>query len=193
MTTKAIILGTTELHDIVSKAYNIGYVGISGLGWAAYFSILRLYGKRVTEVITLRTRDVYVEGKYLCIRFAIGKSHRQIKPVRTKKVKLDNPYAQIILEYLETVPDGFLFPSTGTKTGHIYRQYAHDACKMIRDDMTNHTFRHTLATQLAERRFTAFELQSFFDWQKLETASEYVKSSGVMSQRISDYVWEAEQ
>lgn len=191
MRQEPVVLNRLELSEIVSSANNIDYMGIKGAGWAAYFAILRLFGKRVTEVITLRTQDVWLEDGYLQVRFRIGKSHRPVKPVRVKQIREDNQFVETIMYYRNNVDGEWLFPAI--RGGHINRRYAWDVCKMIRDDLTNHSFRHTLATQLAERGFTAFEIQNWFDWSKLNTAAEYVHSSGVMTRRISDMSWEAKQ
>ena len=179
-------LSTQELDAILSKANTIGNYGISGAGWQCYFTILRLFGKRVSEVIELRKNSVSVIDNYLNITFRIRKTRRTRPLIRTKQVNIKNPYVHYIVDYSDSMPDGYLFPSSGTKSGHIYREYAWKVCKLIDENLFNHKFRHTLATDLANKKITAFEMQSFFDWASLNMAAEYVQASGVSTQRISD-------
>jgi len=42
---------------------------------------------------------------------------------------------------------------------------------------------------MAERGATAYELVNWFDWDRVETALEYVKRSGRMTEKLSERKW----
>jgi hypothetical protein len=52
-----------------------------------------------------------------------------------------------------------------------------------------HLFRHSLATELASSKVSAFEMKSGFDWENISVADEYVSASGVTTKNISSRVW----
>ena len=188
------VIRPVELGEILDRAGSIEKLGIPGLGWQALISIMWLFGKRVSEIINLRTQDVRVDGEYLYILFTVLKKRSFTDPgLRMpfqKRITLENPYTEFIVEWMERVEDQeFLFPRSETKMGHIYRQYAHLVLKEIRPDISAHLFRHSLATQMAEDGATAYELVNWFDWDRTDTALEYVKRGGAMTERLSKRKW----
>jgi len=188
------VIRPVELGEILDRAKTIDKYGIPGLGWQAFISIMWLFGKRVSEIVSLRTQDVRVDGEYLYILFTVLKKRSTSDPgIRMpfqKRITLENPYTEAIIEWWNQVREGrFLFPRHQTKMGHIYRQYAHLVLKEISPQISSHLFRHSLATQMAEDGATAYEMVSWFDWDRTDTALEYIRRGGAMTERLSRRKW----
>jgi len=183
-----------ELGEILDRAEAIEKFGIPGMGWQALISMMWIFGKRVSEIISLRTKDIRVDGEYLYVLFLVLKKEARTDPgiLRPflKRITLENPYTEIIIQWWKVVQEGeFLFPRRQTKMGYIYRQYAHLVLKEISPIISSHLFRHSLATQMAEDGATAYELVSWFDWDRTDTALEYVRRGGAMTERLSKRKW----
>lgn len=188
------IIRPSELDQILQKAGSLEKFGLPGVAWQALVSILWLYGKRVSEVVSLKTQAVRVNDEYLAILFNVLKKKGRKDPgvLRpfTKRVTMENIYTNFVITWWEiNTGETFLFPRPQTKMGHIYRQYAHLALKEISPRISSHLFRHSLATQMAEQGATAYELVNWFDWDRTDTALEYVRRSGAMTKRLSDRTW----
>ena len=188
------VIRPVELGEILDGAEAIDKYGIPGLGWQAFISTMWLFGKRVSEIVSLRTQDIRVDGEYLYILFTVLKKRSHSDPGMRmpfqKRITLENPYTECIIEWWNRVSEGrFLFPRSQTKMGHIYRQYAHVVLKEISPQISSHLFRHSLATQMAEDGATAYELVSWFDWDRTDTALEYIRRGGAMTERLSKRKW----
>lgn len=199
-------MSAVEIDTIISRANSLDYMGLGGASWSCLFTIFWAYGKRISEIIELRTTDIAIRGNDLAITFTIRKKVRKSKngipipkdkwgtpPRRTKRLTLDNKYAQIIKDYWESIKDqgGFLFPRSQTMMGHIYPRYVWDAIKEMgfEQPIWSHLFRHTLATELAQNEVGAFEMKSWFDWEKIDTADAYVSAAGVSTKKVSSRKW----
>lgn len=183
-----------ELDWILIEAGSVKKFGLPGVAWQALISLLWLYGKRISEVVSLKSQAIMVDDDYLFVRFNVLKKRKQNEPgVRrpfTKRVTLDNPYTSFVVNWI-SMNEGqeYLFPRSQTRMGYIYRQYAHSILKEISPKISCHLFRHSLATQMAENGATAYELVNWFDWDRTDTALEYIRRSGAMTQRLSDRRW----
>ena len=190
------VIRAVELGEILDRSENVTKFGIPGIGWKALISIMWLFGKRVSEIVPLRTKDVRINEGLLFILFTVLKKESSTDPgLRRpfqKRITRENPYTVAIIEWWRKMgEDGetFLFPRAQTKMGHIYRQYAHLVLKEISPQISAHLFRHSLATQMAENGATAYELVNWFDWDRTDTALEYVRRSGAMTQKLSNRKW----
>lgn len=188
------VIRPEELDQILTKAGELQMFGLSGIVWQALVSIMWLYGKRVSEIVSLKTQAIRVNGEYLTILFNVLKKEGRKDPgvlqPFTKRVTLENPYTNFVINWWKQIPDEtFLFPRPQTKMGHIYRQYAHLVLKEMSPRISSHLFRHSLATQMAEQGATAYELVNWFDWDRTDTALEYIRRSGAMTQRLSNRRW----
>lgn len=188
------IIRAGELGDILDRAEAIEKFGIPGLGWQAFISIMWLFGKRVSEIIPLTIKQVWVDEEYLNLLFNVLKKRSYTDPgmLRSflKKITLENEYTESIIEWWNRVRQGeYLFPRRQTKMGHIYRQYAHLVLKEISPQISSHKFRHSLATRMAEDGATAYELVSWFDWDRTDTALAYIRRGGAMTERLSRRKW----
>lgn len=190
-------MSSIEIDEIIRRASGLDYMGLNGNAWACLFSIFWAYGKRISEVVELRVTDITVRSvgltDYLTVTFSIRKKRGGARPRRTKRLTLDNKYAQIIKQYCESIKDrgGFMFPRKQTKMGHIYPKYVWDAIKLmgLEQPVWTHLFRHSLATELAENEVSAFEMKTWFDWERIDTADEYVSAAGVSTKKVSGRMW----
>jgi len=200
------IMSSVEIDTIIFKAQDLDYMDLGGNAWSCLFAVFWAFGKRISEIVELRTTDISVRGNELVITFTIRKKVRKSKkgipipedkqgtpPRRTKRLTLDNKYAQIIKDYWESIKErgGFLFPRRQTRMGHIYPRYVWDAIKEMgfEQPIWSHLFRHTLATELAQNEVGAFEMKTWFDWEKIGTADSYVSAAGVSTKKASSRKW----
>lgn len=200
------IMSPEEVDEIITRAGDLDYMGLSGEAWACLFAIFWAYGKRVSEIVELRTTDLAIRDNDLTVTFTIRKKVRHSKngipvpedkwgipPRRTKRLTLDNTYAQIIESYWSAIRErgGFLFPRPTTKMGYIYPKYVWDAIRKMEFEQPiwTHLFRHTLATELAQEEVGAFEMKTWFDWEKIDTADSYVSAAGVSTKKASSRKW----
>jgi len=170
-------------------------MGLSGKAWQCLAATLWLYGKRISEVVCLKTKDIFTTKRFLGIRFEVlkkeSRSDEGIRKPFTKRITLDNPYTKYIIDYWENIKDleEFMFPRKQTKTGHIYREYFWRVLKKVSPDLSSHLFRHSLATTMAEEDATAYEMVTWFDWDRTDTALDYIKRSGRLTRRLSRRKW----
>ncbi len=185
-------MSTTEIDEILSRARSLSYLGLKGDAWECVFALFWAFGKRVSEIVGLRVSDIAVRGINLAVTFTIRKKRGGARPRRTKILNLENKYAIIIQRYWNSIrgKQTFLFPRS-TKMGHIYPKYVWDAIQLMEFEQPvwTHLFRHSLATELAANEISAWEMKEWFDWEKIDTADEYVSSSGVGTKKISARNW----
>jgi integrase len=185
------VIRKPELDRILRQAGSIQIYGLSGNAWQALVAILWLFGKRIGEVVNLKSSEVFTTNSELCIRFKILKKESRrdsgVRKTFTKRITLENEYVPFVLDYWDSIKhlEGFMFPRSQTPTGHIYRQYAWSVLKSLKPDISYHQFRHSLATHMAEDGASANELVSWFDWDGTDTALEYVKRGGTLTERLS--------
>jgi len=199
-------MSSAEIDAIILRANTLGYLGLSGDAWGCLFALLWAFGKRLSEIVVLRTTDIAIRGNDLAVTFTILKKSRKTRkgvpipeenrvnpPRRTKRLTLDNKYAVIIRDYWDSVKDrgGYLFPRPQTKTGHIYPKYVWDFIKEMgfEQPIWTHLFRHSLATELAQAEVSVFEMKTWFDWARIDTADEYVSAAGISTKKVSNRKW----
>jgi len=188
------VIRKPELHEIFSKAGRVNAYGLPGQAWQCLIAIMWLFGKRVSEIVPISTKSVYTDDGDLAVQFTVLKKKSYQDPgVRmpfTKRVTLENPYTNYVVDWhAKALDKPYLFYRSQTKMGYIYRQYANNVFKEISDRISPHMFRHSLATQMAERGATAYELLNWFDWDRTDTALNYIKRSGRMTEKLSSRTW----
>lgn len=149
-------------------------------------ALLWMFGKRISEVCKLPRESVYIDDKYLYVRFQVSKK-RTRKDQATpkpylKKISLNHPAAKYVTTYLETVKEGQLFPG-------LYREKARYWFRKITQKAWFHLFRESLATEMAERGATEEDLMHWFDWDRVDTAHTYVKRGTKLTEKWSDRTW----
>lgn len=178
-------------------------------------SLLWLFGKRITETLRLKRRDIWTDEKYLYVRFfVLKKKSRKALPLpvrKTKRITLDNPYVKYVLQYIETITnkDEWLFPGrTRTRkikvhnkeynkdyfyeqndVGRMSAEHTWRILKGLSKAVWLHLFRSSLATTMAELGATEDELMNWFDWDRPETAHGYVKGGPRLTEKWSKRKW----
>jgi integrase len=194
--TRDDVIREQELNEIFDKAGKVFAWGLPPEAWQCMIAIMWLYGKRVSEIISLKYKDLRLGGEYCTISFHVLKkisfSDAGVKRTFRKQVTRKNPYTEYITKwynYPDLDDQEYLFPRPQTKVGHIYRNYAYLVLKDISPKISPHLFRHSLATIMAEDRASLHELMSWFDWDNPKTAMRYIQRAGTMTQRLSDREW----
>lgn len=180
-------------------------------------AILWLFGKRVTEVVTLRRRDVQKDAEYLAVYFKVLK--KKVLMRYRKRIVLTNPYVTYILAWIEELdsqkPDKadpllhnpYIFAGrseprvfkvktkqkeytyTRTIKGFMSANKAWKIIHFLNSEAWPHLFRHSLATKMAEEGATEAELMAHFDWDDPSTAHGYVIRSGRLGERFTKREW----
>jgi len=172
----------------------------------------RIFGKRVNEIMRIRREDIYTDKDHLYVRFFVGKKATRIDPPvpkpYLKRITLRNPYVKFILPYVELVKEGYIFPSSSKprvkrfydkrmkvwreyqrEGGHITPEAAYYHLKKIAPKTWWHLFRESLATEMAERGATEEKLMHWFDWDRVDTAHQYVKRGTKLTEEYSERIW----
>ena len=208
------ILREDEVNEMLEKAEEL----YKGKMIQCLIALLWLFGKRISETIRLRRKDIWVDDNYLYVRFRVlKKKSRKAKPKlesRIKKITLKNPYVVYVLQYIKSIknPNAYVFPGNtrpkivtvkrklpnGTiKTyqyeykegGHISREYAYRLLKELNPDVWCHLFRESVATLWAEHGATEEKLMHWFDWDRADTAHKYVKRGTRLIEDMAERNW----
>lgn len=178
-------------------------------------AMLWIWGKRITENLKVRRGDVFVREGHLYVRFTVlKKKGRKARPYPVKVAKyitLKNPYARYVVEWVDQFknPNNHIFPGhvrartikvKDKITGKVYtyhreaearmsREQAYRIIKSINSKAWLHLFRHSLATEMAERGSTEEELMNWFDWSRTDTAHRYVKGGPKLTEKWAERTW----
>jgi integrase len=158
-------------------------------------ALLWLFGKRITEYLWLKRKDLWVERNYLYVRFTVQKKRKRgaqpIKERYLKRITLENPYAEFVIQYIEGIadPEAFLFPSDRSAYGYTSRNHAYRILKGLDRDAWCHLFRESLATKMAEEGATEEELMHWFDWDNPQSAHKYVKKGTKLTEKWAKRTW----
>jgi len=182
------ILRHEELNELLDKAGKL----YDGLKIQCLIALLWLFGKRITEILTLKRRDIFIKEGYLYVYFTVKKKHtRKAKPIPKRFLKrktLRNPYTRFVVQCIKNItdPEAYIFPSERSTTGHMSRIQAYRIIKQLDPNAWLHLFRESLATLMAEHGATEEELMHWFDWDRVDTAHEYVKRGTRLTEKWSD-------
>ncbi len=155
-------------------------------------AMLYAYGKRITEVVSLRRSEVQFTDKGIMVRFHILK-HRPksgIIPFKWKRLAPGHWLTPYIKRYIEALDrtyrgEGYLFPGRGA-SGHLTRQGALWILKKYSPDIWPHLFRHSLAVQMAEAGAGIPDLVAYFDWKDDSTPLLYIRTYGQAMDTLAD-------
>ena len=146
-----------------------------------------IFGKRVSENLKLTKEDLRTDEHYLYVRFLVSKKKtRKDAPIPKpylKRINIKHPLVHYILDYVKTTGDQQrLF-------GGMTRQLALYYLKKVNSQAWFHLFRESLATEMAERGATEEQLMHWFDWDRVDTAHEYVKRGTKLTEQLSERQW----
>ena len=155
-------------------------------------------GKRRSELASLKTDDIWIDSEYLYVRFTVRKKRKKSIRVlqRTKKFRLDSPYAQMILEYVtylkEKVKTEYVYPS-----GHnVFDSYIINPSeplkpqeiwrivKRLNPEDWPHLHRERRAVKVIrydEKKFgaarleTVYKIRNILDLEREQTAYNYIR------------------
>lgn len=174
---------------------------------------LFLFGKRISEVLKVKRKDVWTKRGYLYIRFNVlkKKPKKLGEPIyKTKRIHIEKSWklSQFIIGHTKAIPDmeAYMFQGNSRphiqvvrnkklgKTykykhdteGHMSRIHAYKILKALNPDFYPHFYRKSLATGLAEEHHDPIALKMWFDWERFDTAMKYIQESGVITERISN-------
>lgn len=139
----------------------------------AFIAMLALTGGRISEVISIKAKDIEVGEDFWSLSILTKKQRPkewQIPPRRTLKFPREVLFEKVIKPYINSgrfKQEHLLFP----KSDVFYRVQL----KKINPNVYPHLFRHTLATKLS--RFTnSHELKEWFGWSSIIMSDKYVHS-----------------
>lgn len=184
-------------------------------GVACLIAILFLFGKRISEVVTLKRKDIWEKRNHIYVRFRVLKKKQPKEKLgepiyKVKRIHKEKSWtlSKFIVKHANSIPhpEAYLFPGNSRphvqvvrnkKTGKVYK-YNHESSghmsritaykilKALDPNYYPHYFRKSLATKLAEEHFDAIELKQWFDWTRYDTAMRYIQESGVITEGISN-------
>jgi integrase len=202
----------TKRNDIL-RSFEINKMLEQAEPWLqCAIALAKLFGKRINEILRIRREEIYTEEQHLYVRFFVGKkTDRKETPVPKpylKRITLRNPYCKYILQYIEPIKEGYIFPSS-TKPrlkrfydkkmkiwreyqkegGHISPEAAYYHLKKLAPNTWWHLFRESLATEMSERGASEEKLMNWFDWDRVDTAHDYVKRGTKLTEEYSERIW----
>jgi len=155
-------------------------------------AIAWIFGKRINEILKLTKQDIWIAEGYLYIRFLVSKKKtRKDTPTPkpfVKRITLKHPGAVYIIQYIESINEGLLFLSH-LKNEQSRRVRTSQYLKEINPKVWWHLFRESLATEMAERGATEEKLMHWFDWDRVDTAHQYVKRGTKLTEELSERTW----
>ncbi len=182
------ILRKEELNELLEKADSY----YNGSRIQCLIALLWLFGKRITENLMLKRKDIFIKEGYLYVYFHVKKKHdRKAKPIPRRFLKrktLRNPYTKFVVQYTEKItdPEAYVFPSERSAYGYMSRVQAYRIVKQLDPNAWLHLFRESLATKMAEEGASEEELMHWFDWDRVDTAHEYVKQGTRLTEKWSE-------
>jgi len=199
------ILRKPEIDSMLERASTV----YNGARLQCIIALAWMFGKRINEILRLKREDVWVDGDFLYVRFLVSKKKtRKDPPVPKpflKRIRLTHPYVPYVLRWIEKIERGYIFSGyskprivrvRNKETGRVYEYqkqggYLSDTrvkqqLKQVNPNAWWHLFRESLATYMAEHGATEEELMHWFDWDRVDTAHEYVKRGTKLTEKWSE-------
>jgi integrase len=179
----------------------------------ALLCILRLTGKRRSEIALLEISDLKILDLYLQITFTLSKKRKQTVMTKrsTKTIPLSDPLTKPILNYLKFLENllptpKYFLPRTKRMWGQEFQIHAHqhilgrqvfNLIRKVSDRVWCHLFRETAASDVVKKDpsiIGAFKVQRRLDLENIQTGFRYLKrfSSDLIERELKggecDYV-----
>jgi len=176
----------TKRKDIL-RTFEITPLLENSPSWlACLIALAWIFGKRISELLKVSKEDIRVDEEFLYVRFLVSKKKSRAEtPVPKpflKRIVLKHPGVPYILNHIEQIQEGKLFPKMTRQLALYYLKKANAKCWW-------HLFRESLATEMAERGASEEQLMHWFDWDRVDTAHEYVKRGTKLTERLSRRTW----
>lgn len=137
-----------KIIEVINTSDRTGYTH-----WTM-IHVLFLTGMRISEVLTLKLKDVDLRKKIIYVREGKGRKNR-IVPINKSLYPVLRDYKK----YLKANAGDWLFPSQKSNSGHItpqnVRLFIKKYCKMAginKAKLSPHVFRHGFATTLYQQK-----------------------------------------
>jgi site-specific recombinase XerD len=146
----------------------------------ALLAVLWNTGHRISEIAGekgLKRSDVWIDDKWIYFRFSVLK--RKDGFIHTIKVPMKAAFTSYIISWIDTIDASDL-------VFDISRQYVDIKLKRLNKNVHAHMFRHTLATRMAEKGATKWEMDAWFGWSGWDTASIYVQKGTAMIENMAN-------
>jgi integrase len=208
-TKRTDILRKQEIFDTLEKAKTVQ------IWLPCVIALLWVFGKRINEVMRLKTDDVWTDEKYLYCRFFVGKKKSRTAPIiperYLKRISLNHPAVKYIQDWHILTQKGYLFPAETTPSsltikrswevngekhqntynytnpgGYKQPNLVRYYLKKANPKIWPHLFRRSLATEFSERGKTVQQLMDWFDWSSAKQAMEYVQRGTGLTKDLSD-------
>ena len=177
----------TKRSDIYRKFEIAEMLNNSDPWLKALIALSAIFGKRISEILKLQKTDLRVDDRYLYVRFLVSKKRtRKDAPIPKpylKRITLKHPLVPYILDYVKVIEDQTLLFNGMTRQRALYY------LKKVNPQAWFHLFRESLATEMAERGATEEQLMHWFDWDRVDTAHEYVKRGTKLTEQYAERTW----
>jgi len=191
-TERQTVITDTEFEEATNKATEIKDTFLKFRA-SAILSILRLSGKRRTEIAMLALGNFKIEDKSLKVTFILEKKRKGniLSKTSLKSIPLSDPLTKPILEYLEYLnkldpKPKFFLPRAKSVFGHIIiSRDAHISGRQVfnlvrglSDSIWPHLFRETVASDIVKEDnsiIAAFKVQRRLDLEDFRTGFRYLK------------------
>jgi integrase len=169
-------------QEIVKMLKDSGYIK----AWLpCLIALLWLFGKRISENLALTKDSFSWDNEYLYVRFNVLKKRKRKDPSvprpYVKRITRQHLGTEIIINYVNQCGQGKIFK--------VSRQLARYYFRKVTDQAWFHLFRESLATEMAEHGATEEDLMHWFDWDRVDTAHEYVKRGTKLTEKWSERTW----
>lgn len=145
-----------------------------------FLSILYDTGARVSELLTLKARDIYLDPPAKVILLGKGRKRREV-PLLTNTVEILRSYIKEHRLDSTDKLDDVIFknrqgkPLTRAGAGYILKKYASAA--NVTTHVSPHVLRHTKAMHLLEANVNMFYIKDFLGHTDISTTEVYAKAS----------------
>ena len=189
-TKRKTVISDSEFAEMLDRAAQIKDVFFR-LRALALLCVLRLTGKRRTEIARLEVADFKVENTLLNVTFTLLKKRKGtiLSHRATKSIPLSDPLTKPVLEYseyLRSIKAEFFLPRVKNVFGHnIILRGAHiggrQVFNLVRDlseTVWCHLFRETVASDVIRQDSSiigAFKVQRRLDLEDFRTGFNYLR------------------
>ena len=169
------IISELEVAKMIESCDELRFKAMIATLWAT--------GHRISEILDLKTTDIYSDKKWIYFTFNVLKRKKKENGERTNyihtiKVPRELSFTEYILLWKDECKEEMLFDFT--------RQYAFLIIKRLNPAVHPHQFRHTLATKFAERGANKYEMDAWFGWTGWGTSDKYVQKGTALIENIAN-------